>query len=115
MIEESDEKSYVSIKIDEYYQLIASKVVLDVLNKSINSLKVNHSKPENKSIDLNSIDITLRNEEFCENKKSDAWNISFSYDFKAKNSEINNQFNVNNMLNSNLFLRRKKYINKKRW
>ena len=115
MIEESDEKCYVSIKIDDYYQLIASKVVLDVLKKSIDSLNVSHSKSEKNSLDLNSIDITLSNEKFCENKKSDAWNINFSNDFKTKYSEISNQLNVNYILNSNVFLRRKKYINKKRW
>ena len=112
MFEESDGK--FSIKIEDYYQLIASKVVLDVLNKSISFLKVNHSSMDQNSIDVNSIEFLLSNQEDRDAKKSDAWDINFSNDSKTKYSPRKPFLNINYLNSSNL-MRTKKYLNKKRW
>jgi len=116
MSEISDENAcYVSIKNEEYFRLLASKVVLDVLNKSMRFLRESQSKSDHDStIDLNAVEFSLGNEVFS--KKSDAWSIDFSNDLNVKNSQSNDFSNISNKnLSCTNFMKTKKYLNKKRW
>ena len=132
-----DSREFIRVNNDDYYRLLSAKIVLDVLNRSMSTvracranynakLKCNGRNEEDEDdeqactpIELDSIEFSVsdanKKKSNCSNQ---AWEIDFSHRNGIKTAICGENASISRMntkLNSANCLKTKKYFNKKRW